>query len=502
MKKTRFFFITFIISIATATSVYAKTATLGQSVILNYSSSNASTCSQINTPLGYPTFFPAANTAGSYTLTAGNSGTFTLTCSNAGGSTSASDVLTVTTPAPTVTISQFSPSTISTGQASSLSFSSTNATSCSGSGIIDENLGTSATNLSTGAMNTAGVYSQSITCTGPGGTGTAGPVYLTVSNPTGALNLTPSSCVISANGSTCTSVASWTTTGATAPILKDMNVGSTLSTSPNSTGLTVWVAYPYTTFNLQEQNGSRIYSTKTVTSSCIAGSAWDAPTNKCKALPPTVNATLSGQNTPLGTISLTCTNSNSWSVVRTEGGFTKTGTGSTALVSITDSGNYTVNCIGWDATATAALFYASYALLPADMSIIAMPVTIQAGSASSISWSVTNATTSCMITAAPVCSGTCSQSRLDAVAVINSTLQTGKTDANDIYNLTGSLRTIKNAIQTVAPANNPTGLKALGKKTMPINFTTDFTLDCGPGNAYQTLTPKKVRVQVTNETQG
>lgn len=319
--------------------------------------------------------------------------------------------------------------------------------------------------------------------------------------PSGVLTVSPTSCTISVNSTTCTSSASWSTSNVSSPLLVDGNTGATLSTAANGSGLVVWVAYPQTVFNLR--NGTSLLDTKTVTASCVAYSAWDNATNKCKALPPTVSATLSGNRTALGTINLTCTNANSWSVVRTEGGFTQTGTGLTASVNVTQSGNYTIQCIGWDTAATTAIFYANYPLLPADMTIDASPKTIPAGSVSSLTWSITNSSSTCMITAAPVCtSGTCSQSRIDAVAAVNSTISTANTDSNDIYNLPGVLRTVRNAIKLPAPNNNPTGLKALGKKSIPLNFTTDFTLDCGPGTIYEPLTPKKVRVQVTNDNEG
>ncbi len=75
-------------------------------------------------------------------------------------------------PAPTVTLSPFNPATITAGSTSSISFSSTNATSCTGSGIWNGNVGTSNAGISTPAMS-AGTYTQSVTCTGPGGSATS-----------------------------------------------------------------------------------------------------------------------------------------------------------------------------------------------------------------------------------------------------------------------------------------------------------------------------------------
>jgi hypothetical protein len=82
---------------------------------------------------------------------------------------------------PTVTLSPFTPASINVGQTATISVSSTNATACSGTGIWNGNLGgTSITNAVTPVMNTAGTFTQSITCTGPGGSATSVTRSLTV----------------------------------------------------------------------------------------------------------------------------------------------------------------------------------------------------------------------------------------------------------------------------------------------------------------------------------
>ena len=124
----------------------------------------------------------------------------------------------------------------------------------------------------------------------------------------------------------------------------------------------------------------------------------------------------------------------------------------------------------------------------------ATPRTIKAGSVSTLQWSINNPTNACSLTAVPVCTGTCNAARTAAAATLNTTLQTGTTDANDPNNINGELRTIQNAIQTEAFNNGVPG-KALGKKSLRINYTTDFILDCGAGGS------QKTRVQVTNETE-
>jgi hypothetical protein len=86
--------------------------------------------------------------------------------------------------APTVTLDPFILPTITAGQSSTISFSSTNATACTGIGVLSGSLGTSAANAPTGVMNTPGVYTQSVTCTGAGGSATSVTRTLTVTSPT------------------------------------------------------------------------------------------------------------------------------------------------------------------------------------------------------------------------------------------------------------------------------------------------------------------------------
>jgi hypothetical protein len=91
--------------------------------------------------------------------------------------------------APTVTLNPFTPASIQAGQTSTISFSSTDTTGCTGTGIFSGALGTSAVNASTPVMNTAGTYTQSVTCTGPGGSATSVTRSLTVTPAVPVINL-------------------------------------------------------------------------------------------------------------------------------------------------------------------------------------------------------------------------------------------------------------------------------------------------------------------------
>jgi hypothetical protein len=71
--------------------------------------------------------------------------------------------------------------TLNAGNFSTFGYSSTNATACSGSGIVNGNLGgTNNAAVSTGFMDTPGTYTQSVSCTGPTGSVTSPTRSLTV----------------------------------------------------------------------------------------------------------------------------------------------------------------------------------------------------------------------------------------------------------------------------------------------------------------------------------
>jgi len=133
-------------------SASSTSLTAGQSVTLNWSSTNTTKCSGLST-----------KRSGTLTATPPSTTTYTETCSGAGGSRSVSITVAVnaavTAPAPTVTLSAVS-GALAAGQSTSLSWTSTNAVRCSGVGT-----GTSgSTSVSPAATTT---YTE--TCTGAGG---------------------------------------------------------------------------------------------------------------------------------------------------------------------------------------------------------------------------------------------------------------------------------------------------------------------------------------------
>ena len=159
-------------------------------------------------------------------------------------------------------------------------------------------------------------------------------------------------------------------------------------------------------------------------------------------------------------------------------------------------GNYTLSCVSGALDDSVVVNYTQVVTTLDGMSIEANPRTINNNKSTALSWSIVGPSNSCSLRAEAVCTGgraSCSTAQLAAETAVNSTLTNGTTDTNDPY---GAGRNIQTAVKTVAPENNPTGTKALGKKTLLMNYSTDFILDCG-GSLI-----KKIRVNVSAENEG
>jgi hypothetical protein len=136
------------------------TITSGQSSLLTWSTTNATTCTASGGWTG------TKATSGSQSVSPTSTTTYTLTCTGTGGSDSASATVTISTPAPIVTLTA-TPGSITSGQSSTLAWSTTNATSCTASGGWS---GTKATSGSQSVSPTS-TTTYTLTCTGPGGSG-------------------------------------------------------------------------------------------------------------------------------------------------------------------------------------------------------------------------------------------------------------------------------------------------------------------------------------------
>ena len=162
-------------------SATPSTVASGASATLNWTSTNATTCTASGGWSGVKL------TSGSETTATLVSATqFNLACTGPNGTGNASVTVSVTPPpgpsAPSVTLSA-TPSTVASGASATLNWTSTNATSCAASGGWSGAKGTSGSESSSALTSTT---QFALACTGASGTGNAS-VIVSVLPPPGAL---------------------------------------------------------------------------------------------------------------------------------------------------------------------------------------------------------------------------------------------------------------------------------------------------------------------------
>ncbi len=208
--------------------------------------------------------------------------------------------------------------------------------------------------------------------------------------------------------------------------------------------------------------------------------------------PTIINPQVVNNNTPSGSLSFSCSNATSYSIVRDGTVLVDHQTYTSAVMyPVTTEGNYDMICWNGALSANQVLFYSPNSIT-GSVSLIAAPATAKAGALSTLSWNISNPTTICKITASPVyTAGSGADAGRDAAAATLTAQLTNpsQTDINDPY----GQRAMLTALRTAAPGVTT---KALGKKSLLMQYTTDFLLDCG------TSTQRKVRVQVANENEG
>jgi len=249
----------------------------------------------------------------------------TLTCTGPGGTAARTVTVTVTgPPAPTVTLGA-TPTTINAGAASDLDWSATNAGTCTASGSWNGAQPLSGSR-STGAL--AGNASYTLTCIGPGGTGSqtaAVTVIPAVGVPTVNLTATPSN-VLSGTAATL----SWSSSNATACTASGGWSGSRATSGSFGTGNLV-TATSYT-----------------LTCTGAGGSASQTVTVTVTPPPPTVNVAANPASVVSGSVSnltwsssnaTTCAASGGWSGARATSGTASTGP-------LTTTTSFTLACSG------------------------------------------------------------------------------------------------------------------------------------------------------------
>ena len=303
---------------------------------------------------------------------------YTLTCAGASGTPSASATAPVTVlPAPTVTLTA-SPTSVATGSASTLTWSTTNATSCTASAGWSGTQATGGT-VSTGVLSATTTYT--LTCTGDTGTTPASAsVSVTVTpsapppEPTVTLAASPTSLASggastltwsSANASACTASAGWSGTKATS--------GNASTGALNAT----------TTYKLTCSGAAGTTpAVASVTVNVTAGAA--SPTVTLSASPASLAAGATSTLTWSTTHASSCSASGGWSGTKAT-----SGNASTGALSATTS--YTLTCSGAAGTTPAAATATVTVIPKPTVTLAANPTSVTSGSASTLTWSSTNA---------------------------------------------------------------------------------------------------------------
>jgi uncharacterized cupredoxin-like copper-binding protein len=400
---------------AVVTNLAATPSTIqtGQSVMLSWGTTGAASCAasagtgawagvQPTTSTG--TAIGPINTAGTYV--------FTLECTGPGGTSAPRSVtVTVTNPTPpaaAVVSFAANPSTIQVGQSVSLTWTTTNATACTasgGAGSWGGSVGAASVGTSTGPINTAGTYTFTLTCSGPGGVGAPNSVAV---NVTGA---TPGPVIISL----FTAVPSTLQVGQSAS-LAWTTIGATACAASGGTGSDGWTGAVPTSSLATSTGAINVAGSYTYTLTCTGGGAnatnsvvvnvINAPPAPASivafaAVPSTV---LTGQ-TSLFTWSTTSATSCTASGATAGGtwvGAVPTMSLGTPIGPLNVAGNYvfTLTCTGpggvsSPASVTVDVNNAAPAAIVT--SLTAIPLIIQSGQSTTLAWSSLNAT-SCAAT--------------------------------------------------------------------------------------------------------
>lgn len=335
----------------------------GGSATLNWSATNATTCSASGGWSG-----SKAITGSQSTGTLKATAIFTLTCSGTGGSAAQSATLTVSLH-PTVTVGfSASPSTIASGRGSTLTWSSNGATSCTATGAWSGSKALSGSQ-STGTLTANATYI--LTCSGNGGSATQSvTVSVTAPAPTISLGASPST-VASGSGSTLT----WSSTNATSCTGSGAWSGSKAISGSQSTGaLTADESY---TLTCSGAGGSAAQSaTVSVTK--------PAPTVSLAASPSTIAGGSSSTLTWSTANATACTASGTWSGSKAVNGSASTG-------ALAADETYTLTCSGSGGSAVQSATVSVTTPAPA-VSFSASPSTVAKGAISTLTWSSTHAT--------------------------------------------------------------------------------------------------------------
>ena len=368
----------------------------GQSSLLTWTAANATACTAGGAWSGSQ---PVTNSTGWSTGALDQPGTYTygLTCTGSGGSVSSQGLVfvgTVSAPGVTLTVA---PTAIQPGDSATLTWSSTNGTSCSasgGTGSDNWNGNQPAQNVvgfNTGKISTAGEYSYTLTCTGPGGTGTASQILTVAASappapPAITFNAQPT--LLTPGGSTTLTwnVANATSCAASGGTGSDGWSGTEPLTSSGTTMGPIATVGTYTyTLTCTGAGGVNSQNASIVVSSNPTPPAVTVSVN---VSPATI---IAGQSALLSwstTNATSCIASGSWGGTQaTTGSAFSTGTLSVAAVY-----SYTLTCTGPGGSGSATATLTANPAIATITNFAANPINLQVGQSTSLSWATDGAT--------------------------------------------------------------------------------------------------------------
>jgi trimeric autotransporter adhesin len=341
--------------------------------------------------------------------------TYSLLCSGAGGAGAPQSVnvsVTATSPQPaSVTGFVATPSTIIVGGTTLLSWNTNGATSCAATGGTGSDgwsgsVGTSSIAYSPGVISTAGSYTYTLTCTGPGGTGTPSSIIVNVLPlPSNAAAVTAFTALPSSIQTGQSATLTWVTTNATSCTAtggtgSDSWPGNqpTASLATNTGLINTAGAYTYT-LTCSGSGGS-----SPPTSVVVNVTATPLPTPTIVSFTALPTTLVAGGSTVLSWVSTSAT-----SCAATGGSGADTWTGSepttslaTAIGPLSTAGNYTytLTCTGAGGTSTPSSVTVDVVAAPALPVIGAfavIPTSIHTGGSVTATWASLDAT-SCTAT--------------------------------------------------------------------------------------------------------
>jgi hypothetical protein len=297
---------------------------------------------------------------------------YTLECpgwGNSGTPATQSVTVTVTGTPPAVQLTA-TPSTTVAGSPVTLNYSASDATTCTASGG-----GWSATPaLPSGSVNTAPVTAKttySLACTGPGGSASQSAT-VSVTQPVPTVSISAIASTIPKNTGT---TISWSSANATACAASGAWSGSqSLSGSIPTGNLASGQTY---TLNCTGAGGT---ATQSATVTVSAG----APTVTFSAGPSAITSGGSSTLSWTATNATSCTAGGGWSGTKAVSGSASTG-------ALTATTTYTLSCTGTGGNASQSATVSVSTPAPT-VTIAASPSTVASGSASTVTWSSTNAT--------------------------------------------------------------------------------------------------------------